>query len=73
MPVFKPELNTSYDLALKYRTGIDRQSRQLVAAIEAAKAAEDFARSINFDLRLTSEDVRAMAISGFIEQSRRAA
>ena len=47
--------------------------RQLVATIEAAKAAEEFAKSINWSVTFGSEDIRAMAISGFIEQSRRAA
>jgi hypothetical protein len=46
---------------------------QLVATIEAAQAAEEFARSINFPVKFAPEDLRAMAISGFIEQSRRAA
>ena len=44
--------------------------KQLVAAIEAAQAAEGFAKSIDYDLVFSSEDIRAMAISGFIEQSR---
>jgi hypothetical protein len=46
---------------------------QLVATIQAAQAAEEFAKSINFPVKFAAEDLRAMAISGFIEQSRRAA
>lgn len=47
--------------------------RQLVATIEAVKAAEDFSRQIDRPVVFTEADIRAMAISGFIEQARRAA
>lgn len=40
---------------------------------QAAQAAEGFAASIDFPVKFAPEDIRAMAISGFIEQSRRAA
>ncbi len=43
---------------------------QLVATIQATQAAEQFAASINFPVKFGPDDVRAMAISGFIEQSR---
>lgn len=46
---------------------------QLVATIQAAQAAEEFAKSIGREVRFDSADIRSMAISGFIEQSRRAA
>ncbi len=51
----------------------ERTFRQLVAAIEVAAAAEKYAltalgRKIEFD----HADIRALAISGFIEQSRAA-
>jgi hypothetical protein len=46
---------------------------QLVATIQAAQAAEAFAKSIHYDVKFDAADLRAMAISGFIEQSRRAA
>jgi hypothetical protein len=47
-----------------------RQFRQLVATIEAIQAAEQHAGLIGRPVKFTSEDIRAMAISGFIEQSR---
>lgn len=47
--------------------------KQLVATIEAVKAAEEFAVSIARPVNFTEADIRAMAISGFIESSRRAA
>lgn len=47
--------------------------KQLVATIEAVKAAEEFAKQINRPVVFTEADIRAMAISGFIEQARRAA
>lgn len=47
--------------------------RQLVATIEAVKAAEEFSVSIGYPVKFGPEDIRAMGISGFIEQSRRAA
>jgi hypothetical protein len=47
--------------------------RQLVATIQAVKAAEEFAISIGRPTTFTSEDIRAAAISGFIEQNRRVA
>lgn len=46
---------------------------QLVATIQAVKAAEEFSVSINRPVTFSSEDIRAMGISGFIEQSRRVA
>ncbi len=46
---------------------------QLVATIQACQAAEAFAKSINYEIKFGPDDLRAMAISGFIEQSRRAA
>jgi len=46
---------------------------QLVATIQAAQAAEEFAKSIGREVRFDAADIRSMAISGFIEQSRRAA
>lgn len=64
-PVAKsPTLTTAQSQALV---------RQLVAVIEAVKAAEDFAVSINRPVKFGPEDIRALAISSFIEQSRRAA
>lgn len=47
--------------------------RQLVATIQAVKAAEEFSVSIGYPVKFGPEDIRAMGISGFIEQSRRAA
>ena len=47
--------------------------KQLVATIEAVKAAEAFAVSIDRPVKFTEADIRAMAISGFIEHNRRAA
>lgn len=46
---------------------------QLVATIQAAKAAEAFAESINYPVKFQPYDLRAMAISGFIEASKRSA
>lgn len=46
---------------------------QLVATIQATQAAEEFAKSIGREIRFDAADIRSMAISGFIEQSRRAA
>lgn len=47
---------------------------QLCAVIQIAKAAEEFGKSIGRETRFESADIRAMAISGFIDkQSRRAA
>lgn len=50
-------------------------SSQLIAAIEATRSAELFAETINFPIKFTSEDIRALAISCFITESqgRRAA
>lgn len=47
-----------------------RQFRQLVATIEAIQAAEAHSLTIGRPVEFSSEDIRAMAISGFIEQSR---
>lgn len=47
--------------------------RQLVATIEAVRAAEEFSISIDRPVKFESQDIRALAISSFIEQSRRAA
>lgn len=47
--------------------------RQLVATIEAVRAAEVFSKSIDRPVTFESQDIRALAISSFIEQSRRAA
>ncbi len=44
--------------------------RQLVASIEAVHAAEKHGELIGRPVRFTSEDIRAIAISGFIQQSR---
>lgn len=44
--------------------------RQLVAAIEAVKQAEAHSILIGFPVKFQSEDIRAMAISGFIQQAR---
>ncbi len=46
---------------------------QLVATIQGCQAAEAFAESIGYPMKFDSQDIRAMTISGFIEQSRRAA
>ena len=46
---------------------------QLVATIQAVKAAEEFSVSIGRPVKFGPEDIRAMGISGFIEQSRLAA
>ena len=46
---------------------------QLVATIQAVKAAEEFSVTIGRPVKFGPEDIRAMGISGFIEQSRRAA
>jgi len=46
---------------------------QLVATIQGCQAAEAFAESIGYPLKFDPQDIRAMTISGFIEQSRRAA
>ena len=43
---------------------------QLVATIQAIKAAEEFARSIDRPVSFGPEDIRAMAISGFIDEQR---
>ncbi len=50
-----------------------RVFQQLCAVIQAAKAAEEFSVSIGYPVKFGPEDIRAMGISGFIEQSRRAA
>jgi hypothetical protein len=53
-----------------------RMFRQLVATIEAVKAAEEFAETICYPIKFAPEDIRAMAISNSIAaqgQSRRAA
>ena len=48
--------------------------RQLVAAIEVAAAAEKYALSaLGRKIEFSHEDIRALAISGFIQQSREAA
>jgi hypothetical protein len=47
-----------------------RLFRQLVAAIEAAAAAEKHSERIDYSVKFTSEDIRALAISAFIQQSR---
>lgn len=47
--------------------------RQLVATIEAVRAAEEFSISIDRPVKFESQDIRALAISSFIEQSKRAA
>jgi hypothetical protein len=44
--------------------------RQLVASIEAAKSAEEHAARIGHPVTFSSEDIRALAISGFIQQAR---
>ncbi len=49
-----------------------RVFQQLCAVIQAAKAAEEFSVSIGYPVKFGPEDIRAMGISGFIEQSRRA-
>jgi hypothetical protein len=46
--------------------------RQLVAAIEAVKQAEAHSILIGYPVKFQSEDIRAMAISGFIQQAREA-
>ena len=43
---------------------------QLVATIQAIKAAEEFAKSIDRPVLFGPEDIRAMAISGFIDEQR---
>jgi len=45
--------------------------RQLVAVIDACNAAEKYSNQIDYPVSFGPEDIRAMAISGFIEQSRR--
>jgi hypothetical protein len=48
--------------------------RQLVAAIEVAAAAEKYAlTALGRTVEFSHEDIRALAISGFIQQSREAA
>lgn len=64
VPTSKPSLTTPQSQQL---------FKQLVATIEATKAAEEFSVSIGRPVKFTEADVRAMAISGFIEMSRRAA
>ena len=44
--------------------------RQLVASIEAVKSAELHAVQIGHPVTFSSEDIRALAISGFIQQAR---
>jgi hypothetical protein len=44
--------------------------RQLVAVIDACRAAEAYSNQIDYPVSFGPEDIRAMAISGFIEQSR---
>ena len=44
--------------------------RQLVASIEAAKSAQEHAARIGYPVTFSSEDIRALAISGFIQQAR---
>lgn len=44
--------------------------RQLVASVEAVKSAEEHARRIGHPVTFSSEDIRALAISGFIQQAR---
>jgi hypothetical protein len=63
-PITRPDLTTPQSQHL---------FKQLVATIEAVKAAEEFAVSINRPVTFTEADIRAMAISGFIESARRAA
>ena len=47
---------------------------QLCAVVQSVKAAEEFGKSIGREVKFESADIRAMAISGFIdEQSRKAA
>jgi len=46
---------------------------QICATVLAVKAAEEFSISIGRPVVFAPEDIRAMGISGFIEQSRRAA
>lgn len=47
--------------------------RQLIAAIEVVAAAEQYARTaLNREIQFDHADIRALAISGFIEQSRAA-
>jgi hypothetical protein len=48
---------SNLDLALRY-------------AIDAAAAAEQYAKTIDYALRFTSEDIRAMALSKFIAMDR---
>jgi hypothetical protein len=54
----KPELTTPQSRLM---------ARQLIAAIEAVNAAEKFGLSINREVRFTSEDIRAIAISCAIQ------
>ena len=42
--------------------------QQLIAAIEAVHAAERYAKAMNRPVTFTSEDIRAFAISCFIQQ-----
>ena len=44
--------------------------QQLIAAIEAVHAAEKYAKAMNRPVTFTSEDIRAFAISCFIQQHR---
>jgi hypothetical protein len=46
---------------------------QICATVLAVKAAEEFSISIGRPVVFAPEDIRAMGISGFIEQSRRVA
>lgn len=44
--------------------------RQLIASIDAVKSAEDHAIQIGRPVTFSPEDIRALAISGFIQQAR---
>jgi hypothetical protein len=49
-----------------------RLARQLIAGIEAAKCAEEYGERIGRAVKFSAEDIRAITISGFIQQSRQA-
>ena len=63
-PVSNPPLTTEES---------KRIFRQLVAVIDACRAAEAYSNQIDYPVSFGPEDIRAMAISGFIAQSRREA
>jgi hypothetical protein len=68
-PAGRPQAVPSPDLMTAES---QRLARQLIAGIEAAKCAEEYGERIGRAVKFSAEDIRAIAISGFIQQSRQA-